>query len=89
MIFIPASPQKLNASDVQENSGVGVQRNGGTGTVVNFLQSMTTAGYSLVIRCYDDDGNNVDFQLLAQTINGFTILPTEDCICDFTAILKS
>jgi hypothetical protein len=40
--------------------------------------------YSIsAIRCYDADGNNIDYKITAQDIDDFTIFPVEDGFLDY------
>jgi hypothetical protein len=38
------------------------------------------------VRCYDDSGNNVDFQITAVDHEKMTIEPADDCSMDYVAI---
>jgi hypothetical protein len=44
--------------------------------------------YGLILRCYDADGNNVDYKVFDMTVDGFKISPASDGFIDYLATEK-
>jgi len=57
-----------------------------TGTVVAFPELPST-NYRVVIRCFDSNGDNVDFALTGKATTGFTITPAVNATVEYIAII--
>jgi len=44
--------------------------------------------YGLILRCYDADGNNIDYTVFDMTVDGFKITPAADGFIDYLATEK-
>ncbi len=57
-----------------------------TGTAISFSSVLTGVGYGVLIRCFDSNGNNVDFELTNKAIGGFTIKSAINATIEYIAI---
>lgn len=54
-------------------------------TFITFDDPMLNEFYQLQIRCYDSNGNNIDYQITNELATGFSIQPATDGFVDYFA----
>jgi hypothetical protein len=75
---------------------MGVPVSGSASNIITFVNRNDVAdpfppdtNYSIpAVRVYDEKGNNIDYKIISQTINGFTIQVAEDGFLDYLAVEK-
>jgi len=56
------------------------------GTAISFNSELSSINYAVGIRCYDGDGNNVDYALTNKAVGGFKITPVINSTIEYIAI---
>lgn len=58
------------------------------GTVITFATALTTANYTLTVRCFDGSGNPVAVVITNKVVGGFTATPAINSSLDYVASVK-
>ena len=83
---INATVNYIIATNEFPNIRFGIESVLQAGTIISFSSRLPSINYVKGIRCYDGNGDNIDFKLTDVTANGFKITPTINSTVEYIVI---